>query len=96
MASIVYLSTANPRAIEVVAALGEINEGLSTLQKLNGLRAEAIAAGAATMETVFGAGDETQAQALSDRWAALLAAYADSGNTEFAKLRDMINAVIHS
>lgn len=96
MASLVYLSTANERAIKVIDALEKINEGLADLQELNGLRAEAIAAGASVMASVFGAADDTQAQALNDRWAAVLSAFADSGNTEYGKLRDLLNATIHS
>lgn len=96
MASLVYMSTGNQRAIEVVEALSKINEGFSTLQKLDGLRAECIGVSAATVASVFGVADNTQAQALSDRWAALLAAFESSGNTEYGKLRDMLNAVIHS
>lgn len=96
MASLVYLSTGNQRAIELVKALEQINEGIAKLHELNGLRAECIGVGASTVATVFGVADNTQAQAMSDRWAAFLSAYADSGNTEYAKLRDLLNAVIHS
>lgn len=95
MASLVYLSTANERARDV-DALESINSGIAKLQELNGLRAECIAVSAATVASVFGVADDTQAQALSDRWNNFLLAFADSGNVQYALLRDLVNAVIHS
>jgi hypothetical protein len=64
----------------------------AVLKKLDGLRNEAIGASQAEMAAIFGIQNETQAQAFSDRWGALLAAYEDGDNAEYAKLRDFINA----
>ena len=72
MATLVYVDKANENGGQVMAAIEKIRAGLGTLQEYNGLRSEAIAAGAATMASVFGVQDSTQAQALSDRWVALL------------------------
>jgi hypothetical protein len=92
MAAITYITNNNDNGKAVMTALKQIREGLGTLQELDGLRAESIGAGQATMAANFGVQNDSQAQALSDRWGALLAAYANSGNAEYAKLRDLINA----
>lgn len=97
MASLVYLSSSNQRAIEVNEALTQVNEGIAKLRELDGLRAQAIAAGAATMAAIFGIDDDSQAQALNDRWAALLSAMfnsADGDYAAYAKLRDLLDATI--
>lgn len=95
MAQIVYLNSTNQNGGRVLQALAQIRDGLGTLAELDGLRAESIGAGQATMAANFGAADNSQGQALSDRWGALLAAYENSGNAEYAKLRDMINATTY-
>lgn len=92
MALIVNFTSATDPGNNVVTALNLIRQGISRLEQIDGQRAEAIGAGAATMSTIFGVASTSEAQALSDRIAALLAAYGDSGNAEFAKLRDLINA----
>lgn len=96
MASIVYINTGVPAGNQAYSALQRIRNGIGTLEELDGLRAEAIGAGAGTMASVFGTGDSTQGQALSDRWVAFLAAYNDNGNTEMQKLRDLIDALTAS
>lgn len=95
MALIVYVNNTNQNGARVLAAMNQIREGLGTLQEYDGLRLESIGAGQATMAANFGVADNSQAQALSDRWGALLAAYEDGGNAEFAKLRDMVNATTY-
>lgn len=92
MAQIVYVNQTNQNGVRVLAALAQIREGLGTLAEFDGLRLESIGAGQPTMAANFGVADNDQAQALSDRWGALLAAYEDGGNGEYAKLRDMVNA----
>lgn len=96
MATIVYISANNARGQSIMNAIDQIRTGLGTLQEFDGLRAESLGAGQATMASVFGVADNAQAQALSDRWDALLTAYEDTGNAEFAKLRDTLNAVTYS
>lgn len=95
MAEIVYVNSTNQNGGRVLGALAQIRDGLGTLQELDGLRAESIGAGQETMGANFGVADDGQAQALSDRWGALLAAFESSGNAEFAKLRDMLNATTY-
>lgn len=73
MATIVYVSTANQNAQALKGALDQVARGLSEIQRLNGLRANSIGTSAAVMATNFGVSDTTQAQALSDRWAAVVA-----------------------
>ena len=98
MATIVYIKTANRKGAEVLSALESINNGLATLRKLDGLRLESIGASQAIMAQNFGtygvdaAAENAAAQALSDRLGALLAAFADMNNAEYAKLRDLLNA----
>ena len=97
MASLIYLDSSNAKGGEVLAALQKIQAGVGTLMALDGLRGQAIGDSVATMQTVFGVGDTTQAQALSDRWAALLASIENTGDADyaaFAKLRDLMDATI--
>lgn len=92
MAAIVYINTSNGNGSRVLGALQQIRSGIGILQELDGLRAESIGAGQATMVQNFGALDNDDAQALSDRWSAFLAAWEDMGNTDYSVLRDMVNA----
>jgi hypothetical protein len=97
MASIVYLSSSNQRALEINEALGNINSGIAKLREFDGLRGEAIAAGPSVMASVFGVADDTQAQALNDRWANFLGAMFNSSDDDYAaygKLRDLLNATV--
>lgn len=91
MATIAYIGTGGNGG-RVLSALQQIRSGLATLQELDGLRLESIGASQAIMQQNFSAASATDAQILSDRWGALLAAYENSGNAEFSKLRDMLNA----
>lgn len=101
MATIVYINTSNQNGAQVLAALRQINDGLATLRKLDGLRAESIGASQATMAQNFGtygvdaAAENAAAQALSDRWGWLLAQVYDSTSDNyaaFAAIRDLVNA----
>ena len=96
MASIVYINRSVPAGSEIWHGLDKIRKGIGVLEELDGLRAQAIGESQGTMQSVFGCGTTTEAQALNDRWAAFLAAYNDSGNTEYAKLRDLIDALVAS
>lgn len=92
MAAIVYINTSNSNGSLVLSALQQIRNGIGVLSQLDGLRAESIGAGAAIMAQNFGAIDNDDAQALSDRWSGFLAAWEDLGNPDYAVLRDMVNA----
>lgn len=96
MASIVYINRQVPGGSEIWHALDRIRQGIGELEELDGLRAQAIGAGQGTMQSVFGCGTTAEAQALNDRWVAFLAAYNDTGNAEYAKLRDLIDALVAS
>lgn len=92
MALIVNFTSATDPGNNVVTALNLIRQGISRLEQIDGQRAEAIGAGASTMASIFGVANASEAQALSDRIGALLAAFNSSSNAEYAKLRDLINA----
>lgn len=92
MATIAYIGTSGNGG-KVLGALQQIREGIGTLQELNGLRAESIGASQAIMTQNFNAISGTDAQILSDRWGAFLAAWDDLGNPDYAVLRDMVNAI---
>lgn len=94
MAQLVHLDRTVAQGLEVYSALTQIRNGLGKLEELDGLRAEAIGQSATIFAAVFGTNDATEAQALSDRWATLLSAYGDSGNTEFEKLRIILNTFL--
>jgi hypothetical protein len=94
MALIVHINRSVQAGAEVYNALHQIRAGIGKLEELDGLRAEAVAVNQDTMAAVFGIPSNAEAQALSDRWVALLAAHNDSGNAEFAKLRDLIDALV--
>jgi hypothetical protein len=88
-------SNANNDAAEAYGACKAIQNGFAALDRLDALRGESIAVSAAEMATNFGVEDSTQSQAYSDRWAAALAAWNDSGNSEFQKIRDLVQPLKH-
>lgn len=92
MAAITYINSSNANGARVLSALEQIRSGISVLEQLDGLRAESVGAGVAIMQQNFGAASAGDAQALSDRWGAFLAQWADMGNANYAVLRDMVNA----
>lgn len=92
MATIAYIGTGGNGG-RVLSALQQIREGIGTLQELDGLRAESIGAGQAIMAQNFNAASNADAQILSDRWGAFLAAWDDLGNSDYSILRDMVNAI---
>jgi hypothetical protein len=95
MADIVHINRSVPAGQTIYNALANnIRHGIGTLEELDGLRAQAIGASAGEMQSVFGTNTTNEAQALNDRWTAFLAAYNDSGNDEYAKLRDLIDALV--
>lgn len=93
MAAILKLDSNNANGQRVLNALDQIRQGIGTLQELDGLRANAIGTSQTEMQGVFGAASTSDAQGVSDRWGAFLAAYEDGSNAELAKLRDLISAV---
>jgi hypothetical protein len=96
MASIVYINRNAQAGAEAYNALVAIRNGIGGLERLDGLRAQAIGDSQTVMQTVFGTGTTAEAQALNDRWVGFLAAYNDSGNAEYAKLRDLVDALVAS
>lgn len=95
MANITYVSTSNRNGEAVVRAVEQIRAGFAKLHELNGLRAESIGAGAATMAANFGVQDDTQAQALSDRWGDLMNILFNPNDPNYGNyvvLRDFLNA----
>ena len=96
MANILKIAPSNPTGSRIVTALDQVRQGVGTLRELDGLRANAIGTSTTEMKAVFGTSSTDEAQALSDRWAGLLAAMYDPNNAAFAHfgvLRDLIEAV---
>jgi hypothetical protein len=96
MATIIQIAPNNAYGAAVVNAAAKLREAFGTLQELDGLRAEAIGSSQAQMQEIFGALSASDAQALNDRWANLLGAVFNSGNSsydELAVLRDFMNAI---
>jgi translation initiation factor 1 (eIF-1/SUI1) len=85
MAAIVKIDRNNSRGNEVAAAIDNIRNGLATLKKLDGMRAEAVGAGGTVFADTFGI--TAEAQAMSDRWSAI------SGGV-YTGLPDFLNATI--
>ena len=73
MADIVYIYQNNTTGQEALGAIRQVAQGLATLARLDGLRANSIGQGAAIMQSNFGTISEPQAQALSDRLAGIVA-----------------------
>lgn len=98
MADIVYIYTVSQTGQEALGAIRQIAQGLSTLERLDGLRANSIGGGQAVMKTNFGTLSDAQAQALSDRMAGIVAWW--TGGTAWmataaevrAALRDLVDA----
>ena len=98
MADIVYIYANNQTGQETLGAIRQISSGFATLDRLDGLRANSIAISAATMQSNFGTLDTTQAQALSDRWAGIIAwwngeaAWMATAAEVRSALRDLVDA----
>lgn len=73
MADIVYIYSTNQTGQEALSAIRSIAQGLATLDRLDGLRANSIGQSAATMKSNFGTLTDAQAQILSDRLAGIVA-----------------------
>ena len=96
MASIIKLAPNNQYGSQIAQAAAGLRSAFGTLETFDGLRAEAIGAGQATMQGIFGALSTGDAQALNDRWVNLLDATFNPNNAaydEFAVLRDFMNAI---
>ena len=98
MADIVYIYPTNQTGQEALSAIRQIAQGLATLERLDGLRANSIGASAATMQSNFGTLDTQQAQILSDRMAGIVAWWAGgvywmtTAAEVRAALRDLVDA----
>jgi len=91
MAEIVTLDrNASHAAGQIAQAIDLLRNGLAKLERMDGLRAQSIAESPAVMASNFGVENDAEAQALSDRIAALLAAY--NGGT-IPVLSDLIDAI---
>lgn len=71
MATLVYLDTNNERGELIAAAINQIRDGLSVLERFDGLRAQLIAVSAAEFGSQFGIADAAEAQAFNDRMGAI-------------------------
>ena len=89
MADFVNVARGPSNANQIVAAIQQLRAGLGTLKELNGLRAQAIGESQAKMQAVFNVSTAAEAQILSDRWSALIAA-ADGGT--ITVLTDFVDA----
>ena len=85
MAVICTIDRNNARGEEIAAAIDKIRDGLATLKKFDGMRAQAIAVSAVYFGTTFGVTAEPQA--MSDRWNAIAAG-------TYTGLADFINATV--
>jgi len=90
MATIIHVNKGVKLSNKIVSAIEMIRGGIGILKELDDTRAESIGVGQAEMVANFGVNSTDEAQALSDRWSAFLAALDDESNVEFAKLRDLI------
>lgn len=95
MANFVHISASSIDGQRVTAALTQISNGIGTMQELEGRRIAAISDGAATMQSVFGVATEAEAQILSDKWAAFLAAF-NSASVDFETLKTLMNETVRS
>lgn len=95
MATIVKIDRANQMGSEILRGMQQIREGLGTLRRIDGMRAQAIAVSAAELEALFGV-EAGGGQALSDRLAAFWDFYdtqwGETGYEYAAKLRDLVDA----
>lgn len=98
MALIVNINPASANGARALSAVEDIRRGLGTLQELNGLRAESIGAGQATMAANFGIASNEQAQQFNDRWGDLMNMLfnpSDPNYGNYVTLRDLLNATTH-
>jgi hypothetical protein len=71
MALLVHVKDSNTLGNQLNLAINQIRDGLAFFEKYDGLRAQAIGVSAAKFGSVFGIEDNTEAQALNDRWASI-------------------------
>lgn len=93
MADIVYIYANNRTGQETLGAINQIAQGFATLDRLEGLRANGIGAGAATMQSNFGTLNTQQAQVLSDRMAGVVAWW--NGDTAWMATAADVRAALH-
>jgi len=89
MAQILQVNPGVSRGAEVLGALNQIQAGLATLRRLDGLRAEAIAVGGSEVQAVFGVQGVNTGPSFNDRWVALVLLLTD----HVVAARDFLNAV---
>jgi len=87
MALLISVSDANILGNQLNFAINQIRDGLAFFEKYDGLRAQTIGVSAAEFGETFGIANTTEAQALSDRWAAIAGA-------TYTGLSDFIDATV--
>jgi len=89
MATLVYVNRLNGAQLggDLLDAIDKIRDGLMALHNLDGRRAQTIAVSPAAFGAAFGISDPSQAQAMSDRLAAI-----EGGN--YAGLPDLLDATL--
>lgn len=93
MAEIIKINPQNVNGGRVLAALQQIRAGFATLVELDGLRRNAIGAGAKEMQEVFGLFTEGDAQTLSDRVEVVLAMYGNPQESKLREIHDLVDGV---
>ena len=97
MATILQVNPGVARGAEVLGAISQIQAGLATLQRLDGLRAEAIAVNGTEVQAVFGVQGADTGSAFNDRWVALVSLLTvdvgQAAQDHVTPARDFLNAV---
>jgi hypothetical protein len=94
-------SNANNQTAEAYGACKAIQNGFATLYKMNQLRLDSIGVGQAEKAANFGVhgidqpATDAMAAAYSDRWQDAINAWNDSVNTEFEKIRVLVEPLQH-
>jgi hypothetical protein len=73
MAQLTKIYSSSQRGVALVQAVDNIRSGLSALRRYNGMREQLIATSVEEFANAFGVTTQEGAQALSDRWAAIMA-----------------------
>ena len=96
MADIVYIYQSTSTGQEALGAIRQIAQGFATLDRLDGLRANSIGVSDTVMASNFGTLNAAQGQALSDRWAGIIAWWngEESWMTTAAQVRQALKDLV--
>lgn len=72
MAQLTKIYSSNQRGVALVQAVESLRSGLSALRRYNGMREQLIGASVEEFANAFGVTTQEWAQALNDRWAAIM------------------------